>query len=141
MTGLSRFPLVLFLCAVTLAACGEKKTELGQGGSVVSGSAGPMGAQNAARELVRCDAPVATVALAENPHGYALGAGYQLPASPVPLIKLLAQWPRQVEAAAQAQSRTASPSSSTISPRRSTPTTISATTGPRSASLWHKTPQ
>lgn len=91
MTGLSRFPLVLFLCAVTLAACGEKKTELGQGGSVVSGSAGPMGAQNASRELVRCDAPVATVALAENPHGYAMGGGYQLPTSPVPLIKLLAQ--------------------------------------------------
>ena len=74
-----------------LAACGEKKTELGQGGSVVTGSAGPQGAQNAARELLRCDAPVATLALAENPNGYVMGAGYQLPASPVPLIKLLAQ--------------------------------------------------
>jgi len=73
------------------AACGEKKTELGQGGSVVTGSAGPQGARNAARELQRCDAPVATVALAENPNGYTMGAGYQLPASPVPLIKLLAQ--------------------------------------------------
>ena len=74
-----------------LAACGEKKTELGQGGSVVTGSAGPQGAQNAARELLRCDAPGATLALAENPNGYGMGAGYQLPASPVPLIKLLAQ--------------------------------------------------
>ncbi len=82
---------VLVGIALLLAACGEKKTELGQGGSVVSGSAGPQGAQNAARELVRCDAPVATVALAENPSGYTLGASYQLPASPVPLIKLLAQ--------------------------------------------------
>ena len=78
-------------CVLLLTACGEKKTELGQGGSVVSGSAGPQGAQNAAKELVRCDAPVATVALAENPHGYTYGAAYQLPPSPVPLVKLLAQ--------------------------------------------------
>ena len=41
-----------------LAACGQKKTELGEGGSVVTGSAGPAGAQNAAHELVKCEAPV-----------------------------------------------------------------------------------
>ena len=82
---------VALLAALALVACGEKKTELGQGGSVVIGSAGPQGAQNAARELVRCDAPVATLALAENPHGYVMGGAYQLPASPVPLVKLLAQ--------------------------------------------------
>jgi len=82
---------VALMAALALAACGEKKTELGQGGSVVTGSAGPQGAQNAARELVRCDAPVATLALAENPNGYVMGGGYQLPASPVPLVKLLAQ--------------------------------------------------
>lgn len=76
---------------LALTACGEKKTELGEGGSVVKGSAGPDGAQNAARELVRCDAPVATLALAENPNGYVMSSAYQLPASPVPLIKLLAQ--------------------------------------------------
>ncbi|NEJ54538.1 curli production assembly/transport component CsgG, partial [Rhizobium leguminosarum] len=81
----------LVAVALALAACGEKKTELGEGGSVVSGSAGPEGARNAARELVRCDAPVATLALAENPNGYVMGSGYQLPASPVPLVKLLAQ--------------------------------------------------
>jgi hypothetical protein len=77
--------------ALVLAACGQKKTELGEGGSVVSGSAGPAGAQGAAKELTRCDAPVATLALAENPHGYTMHANYQLPASPVPLIKLIAQ--------------------------------------------------
>ena len=82
---------VALLAALALVACGENKTELGQGGSVVTGSAGPQGAQNAARELVRCDAPVATLALAENPNGYVMGGGYQLPASPVPLVKLLAQ--------------------------------------------------
>lgn len=79
------------LVLLALAGCGEKKTELGQGGSVVTGSAGPQGAQNAAKELVRCDAPVATLALAENPNGYTMGSGYQLPSSPVPLVKLLAQ--------------------------------------------------
>ena len=68
---------VALLAALALAVCGEKKTELGQGGSVVTGSAGPQGAQNAARELVRCDAPVATLALAENPHGYVMGGAYQ----------------------------------------------------------------
>ena len=89
---LVNFRVAVALAALlALAACGEKKTELGQGGSVVAGSAGPQGAQNAARELVRCDAPVATLALAENPNGYVMGTGYQLPASPVPLIKLLAQ--------------------------------------------------
>lgn len=83
--------LVLLWAAIGLTGCGEKKTELGQGGSVVTGSAGPQGAQGAAPELVRCEAPVATVALAENPHGYVMGAGGHLPASPVPLVKLLAQ--------------------------------------------------
>ena len=83
--------LLAAAACIALAGCGEKKTELGQGGSVVTGSAGPQGAQNAARELVRCDAPVATLALAENPNGYIMGSGYQLPSSPVPLVKLLAQ--------------------------------------------------
>ena len=83
--------LAIAACLQLLTACGEKKTELGQGGSVVTGSAGPQGAHNAAKELLRCDAPVATVALAENPHGYTYGAAYQLPPSPVPLVKLLAQ--------------------------------------------------
>ena len=83
--------LAIAACLQLLTACGEKKTELGQGGSVVTGSAGPQGAHNAAKELLRCNAPVATVALAENPHGYTYGAAYQLPPSPVPLVKLLAQ--------------------------------------------------
>ena len=77
--------------AVGLAACGKKKTELGEGGSVVTGSAGPAGAQNASHELVKCDAPVATMALVENPNGYTMAGGYNLPASPLPLVRLIAQ--------------------------------------------------
>lgn len=83
--------LAALLPALMLAACGEKKTELGEGGSVVEGSAGPAGAQGASRELARCDAPIATLALAENPNGYTMSSSYQLPASPVPLVKLIAQ--------------------------------------------------
>ncbi len=74
-----------------LAGCGQKKTELGEGGSVITGSAGPAGAQNAAHELVKCDAPVATLALVENPNGYTMASGYNLPSSPVPLVRLIAQ--------------------------------------------------
>jgi hypothetical protein len=79
------------IAAVLLAACGKQGAELGQGGSVVTGSAGPAGASAAARELVKCDAPVATLALVENPNGYTTVSGYNLPQSPVPLIRLLAQ--------------------------------------------------
>jgi curli biogenesis system outer membrane secretion channel CsgG len=84
-------PAAVVLAAVLQAGCGEKKTELGEGGSVVSGSAGPAGAQAASKDLVRCDGPVATLALAENPNGYTMTNSYQLPASPVPLVKLIAQ--------------------------------------------------
>ena len=81
------------LCgAALLAGCGKKQTELGEGGSEISGSAGPQGANNAARSLEKCDAPIATVALVENPRGYIMPSGNgQLPPTPVPLIKLLAQ--------------------------------------------------
>ena len=83
--------VALLVVALVVAGCGEKKTELGEGGSVVSGSAGPAGAQGADKSLTRCDAPVATLALAENPNGYTVSSAYHLPASPVPLIRLIAQ--------------------------------------------------
>ncbi|NYG33258.1 curli production assembly/transport component CsgG [Sphaerotilus montanus] len=86
--------VVVVMASAGLTACGQKPeagTELGQGGSAVTGSAGPAGAQSAARELLHCTAPVATLALAENPQGYTMHGHYQLPASPVPLVKLLAQ--------------------------------------------------
>ncbi|HEX7688303.1 MAG TPA: CsgG/HfaB family protein [Burkholderiaceae bacterium] len=77
--------------SLLVAGCGKKKTELGEGGSVVTGSAGPAGAHNASHELLRCDAPVATMALVENPNGYAIQGGYNLPSSPLPLVRLIAQ--------------------------------------------------
>lgn len=77
--------------ALGLAGCGKSKTDLGEGGAIVTGSAGPAGAHNAARELQRCDAPVATVALVENPDGYMYSSSYHLPPTPLPLVRLLAQ--------------------------------------------------
>jgi curli biogenesis system outer membrane secretion channel CsgG len=97
-----RFPSRLFarapvaaavvLCAfAVLPGCGKKGTELGGGSSEVTGSAGPAGAKGANQSLVKCDAPVATLALAENPNGYTMSSSYNLPSSPVPLVRLLAQ--------------------------------------------------
>ena len=77
--------------ALLLAGCGKKKTELGEGTSVVTGSAGPAGAHAASKDLAKCNAPVATLALVENPNGYTVQSQYNLPSSPVPLIRLLAQ--------------------------------------------------
>ena len=82
---------IAMAAALALAACGEKKTELGEGGSEISGSAGPAGAQNAHASLERCDAPVATVALLENPRGYVMPSAANLPPTPVPLVRLLMQ--------------------------------------------------
>ncbi|MBP6531174.1 MAG: curli production assembly/transport component CsgG [Burkholderiales bacterium] len=84
-------PLVLILCmALTLlGAC--RQTDLGEGGSKVAGSAGPAGPQDAAKELVTCAQPIATLALAENPNGYTVISGTQLPPTPLPLIRVIAQ--------------------------------------------------
>ena len=74
-----------------LSGCGKQGTELGGGSSEVTGSAGPAGAKGESKSLVKCDAPIATLALAENPNGYTMSSSYNLPSSPVPLVRLLAQ--------------------------------------------------
>lgn len=78
-------------CAGLLAACGKQGATLGEGGSEISGSAGPAGANKANRELMKCDAPVATLALVENPNGYVMTSANNLPTTPLPLVRLLAQ--------------------------------------------------
>jgi curli biogenesis system outer membrane secretion channel CsgG len=86
-------PLCTALAIAGLAACGKQEagTELGKGGSVVTGSAGPAGAKNAAKELVTCDAPVAVVSLVENKRGYVGRGRNGLPESPLPLVRVLMQ--------------------------------------------------
>lgn len=77
-------------CLLLLGAC--RQVETGQGGSVVSGSAGIDGSKGAATQLATCPAPLATVAVMENPRGYLYRGKYpNLPESPVPLVRLLMQ--------------------------------------------------
>jgi len=77
--------------AFALAGC-TSQMEMGSGGSVVTGSAGDAGARGASSQLVRCDAPVGTVAVSENPQGYGYIVYYgSLPKSPMPLLKLMLQ--------------------------------------------------
>lgn len=83
------FVLILFVTTLLLASC--RQTDLGEGGSKVSGSAGPAGPKDAAKELITCDQPIATLALAENPNGYTVLSSYQLPPTPLPLIRVMAQ--------------------------------------------------
>ena len=46
--------------------------------------------QSGASRLLAC-AAVAALALVENPNGYTMASGYNLPSSPVPLVRLIAQ--------------------------------------------------
>jgi curli biogenesis system outer membrane secretion channel CsgG len=86
----TRFAIVLAMFSVlALASC--RQTDLGEGGSKVSGSAGPAGAKDAATELVTCSEPIGTISLAESPHGYTVLSQYQLPPTPLPLIRVMMQ--------------------------------------------------
>ena len=80
----------LLLAALVLAICVKQATNLGHGGSVVPGLAGPVGAQMASCELVKFDSAAATSASVENSNGHTIVSGYHLPSSPVPLMRLLA---------------------------------------------------
>ena len=74
---------------VLISACANTNTSLGEGGSMVSGSAGAAGNQDAATELVQCSRPIGTAALVEPDTQYmAIFTQYGLQ-SPVPLVKLL----------------------------------------------------
>ena len=81
---------ILFSLWLLLSLCSCRQTEKGQGGSEVSGSGGSAGAKNAAKDLMRCAAPIATVALVEDPAGYAYMSRYSLP-SPLSLMRLMMQ--------------------------------------------------
>lgn len=82
----------IVVLGLALAGCGKQQgVELGQGGSVATGSAGPAGPQGAARQLATCAAPVAVVSLVENQRGYVgIGSG-GLPESPLPLVRVMMQ--------------------------------------------------
>ena len=84
--------LVLTLCFVSAAgAQGVTEMKKGKGGTEVSGSAGPSGAQDPNSDLAYCDKPLGAVAVVE-PQDYVMAAlsryGLQ---SPTGLIRLMIQ--------------------------------------------------
>lgn len=85
--SIRRAAQIALLC-LPLAAAAQ---ELGKGGSVVTGSAGPDGAQNANSQLERCDAPKGTIAVHEPQDDLLVRLrGYGL-ASPNGLIRMIIQ--------------------------------------------------
>lgn len=83
-----RMALAVVFGAVLASGCASTM-ELGKGGSMVTGSAGEGGTQGEAKQLVKCPAPVATVALAEDQGSSGVLVRYGLPKSPLPLLRLM----------------------------------------------------
>ena len=77
-----------FVLAVAMLAC-QGTPQLGQGGSVVSGSGGAAGAQGASMQLVRCSHPLGTAALVEASPEALSGLQSLGLASPLPTLRLL----------------------------------------------------
>jgi LysM repeat protein len=74
--------------ATCLAGC-EGTPQLGQGGSVVSGSGGSAGAQGSSSQMIHCTGPIGTAALVE-PNAQASASLAQLGLqSPLPLLRLI----------------------------------------------------
>lgn len=89
------FPKVLLKALVPLSAAliaaSASGQDLGRGGSVVSGSAGPDGAQNASSQLEKCNAPNGTLAVVEPQGSVLAGLGRYGLQSPVSLIRVIIQ--------------------------------------------------
>jgi curli biogenesis system outer membrane secretion channel CsgG len=73
---------------VALLAC-QGTPQLGQGGSVVSGSGGSAGGQGASLQLVRCNQPLGTAALVEASPEALTGLQTLGLASPLPTLRLM----------------------------------------------------
>jgi curli biogenesis system outer membrane secretion channel CsgG len=88
---MNRTPPLLLLAASLLLAFPAAAQQLGKGGSLATGGAGPDGAQGANSQLERCDAPKGTIAVVEpqnqvqaNLQRYGLG-------SPTAVIRMMVQ--------------------------------------------------
>jgi len=84
-------PLVALL---VLAACkpGSSSIETGNAGGLVTGAAGQKGSTGETRKIEKCEAPIATVGVIENPNGYNYTSSHDnLPKSPVPLLRMMLQ--------------------------------------------------
>ena len=76
------------LALLVLIAC-QGTPQLGQGGSMVTGSGGSAGAQGASHQLVRCTQPLGTAALVEASPEALTGLQTLGLASPLPMLRLL----------------------------------------------------
>ncbi|RIL05677.1 MAG: peptidoglycan-binding protein [Proteobacteria bacterium] len=76
------------LLAALLTAC-QGTPQMGQGGSMVSGSGGSAGAQGASIQLQRCARPIGTAALVEPPGETSTSLQSLGLASPLPLLRLM----------------------------------------------------
>ncbi|HEY0676504.1 MAG TPA: CsgG/HfaB family protein, partial [Immundisolibacter sp.] len=85
----SKKTLIVGLCGIAtlaLAGCASTQTQLGGGGSMVTGSGGAAGAQGAAPQLTRCATPIGTAALIEQDNPMLAQAGLT---SPIPLLRIM----------------------------------------------------
>lgn len=88
----TKFVLSALCAALTFALPLQANAQrLGEGGSMVSGSAGPEGAKNAAAELEKCDSPKGTIAVVEPQDQVAVGLQRYGLGSPTGIIRLLIQ--------------------------------------------------
>ncbi|OYU46016.1 MAG: curli production assembly/transport component CsgG [Burkholderiales bacterium PBB4] len=90
---MKRLPLSLIsLLVVALSACKPGGIETGNAGGIATGSAGQKQSTGETRKIEKCDAPLATLGVIENPNGYTYTSGSGgLPNSPVPLVRLMLQ--------------------------------------------------
>ena len=87
------FSLSLIVTAVVmLAGCKPAGIETGNAGGLATGAAGQKQSTGETRKIEKCDAPLATLGVMENPNGYIYTSGSgNLPSSPVPLVRLMLQ--------------------------------------------------
>ncbi|WP_269532968.1 CsgG/HfaB family protein [Chitinimonas sp. BJYL2] len=84
--------LLTGLSLLSLNGCKQSGIETGNAGGLVTGAAGQNGSKGETRSIEKCDAPIATLGVMENPNGYTYTAGAgRLPESPVPLVRLMLQ--------------------------------------------------
>ena len=90
---MTRFSLLLTTVAViSLAGCKPAGIETGSAGGLATGAAGQKQSTGETRKIEKCDTPLATLGVVENPNGYTYTSSKgSLPSSPVPLVRLMLQ--------------------------------------------------
>lgn len=83
---------LIAILALALAGCRPSGIETGNAGGLATGAAGQNKSTGETRKIEKCDAPLATLGVVENPNGYSYTSGTGgLPSTPVPLVRLMLQ--------------------------------------------------